>query len=92
MRQTLGDVEDGQGRSVGCILKVGGMLIAVTPSGAQRVCQDRKSAVWWLRETAAGRDPDRPKPVWEFLKRVGITLWLLIYFGGLGLALYSCAK
>lgn len=86
------DVEDGQGRSVGCILKVGGMIIAITPNGAQRDCENRKSAIWWLRETAAGRDPDKPSPVWQFLKGLGATLWLTVYFGWLGFALYSCAK
>jgi hypothetical protein len=67
MSQVVENVEDGQGRSVGCILMVGAAVIAVTPSGARRECENRKSAIWWLRETAAGRDPERgakrPHPI-----------------------------
>jgi len=92
MTQILDLVEDKDGRSVGCILELGGMIIAITPSGAQRNCENRKSATWFLQEKAAGRDPDRPRPLWEFLKRVGVTLWLVACIGSYGVILYGCVR
>lgn len=50
---------DHKGKSIGCIARMGDTLIAITPNGQSRQCGDRASAIWWLQETAAGRDPER---------------------------------
>jgi hypothetical protein len=53
---------DHAGQSIGCVGRwPDGLFLAITPSGVTRDCASRKAAVWWLKETAAGRDPDRPR-------------------------------
>lgn len=52
-------VADREGRPIGCLLQVGEAWIAVLPSGVSRECGDRASALWWIQESAAGRDPER---------------------------------
>ncbi len=49
---------DYKGKSIGCITIVGDLIFAITPSGTHRNCADKSSAVWYLKEIDAGRDPE----------------------------------
>ena len=59
---TAPDLEpiDHRGASIGCVARwPDGTLVAIAPSGRTRDCASRASAIWWLKETAAGCDPDQ---------------------------------
>jgi hypothetical protein len=84
----LDDVTDRQGRSIGCILERDDMIMAIRPNGDSRECGNRSSAVWWLEEKAAGRDPERRTRGEQAVDWVvmGITVLSLIYYLYLWLA------
>lgn len=62
MRQDLEPVDDAEGRSLGCIATIGGVLFAIRPDGSMRECSTRYEGVQWLEQSsglkAAVRQPD----------------------------------
>lgn len=69
-------------KSIGCIAKYPDKIMAIRPNGISRECSDRSSAIWWLEEVDAGRDPDRnrkPHPIEIFLLIIVIVTTMVIY-------------
>lgn len=62
MGQDLEPIDDDQGRSLGCIATIGGVLFAIQPDGTMRECRTRYEGVQWLEQNsglkAAVRGPD----------------------------------
>lgn len=81
----LDDVVDRQGRSIGCILERDDMIMAIRPDGESRECGNRDSAVWWLEEKAAGRDPERTKRGERAVEYLVLAVTVLSLLGYLAL-------
>ena len=73
---------ESNGKSIGCIASYPDKIMAIRPNGLSRQCDDRSSAVFWLKEIDAGRDPDRnrkPHPIEIFLLIIVIIATIVIY-------------